>query len=155
MFLFFFVLFSFFLVSLQQPAADPVQQHQQQPADVDNDKEDSLSDVTIYEELDNFIQQFDETMRQTAQTMGQVGQNMKGGSGGGGGGGGGKKKKKKEKSLLRQASFFSSRKKSKGKAEDLEGGELAFSGVLYKKNSNGSWKRKWCTLKGCIFSYFK
>ena len=95
--------------------------------------------------------QFDETMRETAQAMGQIGQNMKSG---------GKKRKKKDRSLFRQTSFLSSRSKgskskliSEKKAE-LEKGER-FSGYLFKKSSSGSWKKKWCVLKGSIFGYYK
>ena len=96
--------------------------------------------------------QFEDTIRETAQAMGQIGQNMKSG---------GKKRKKKDRSLFRQTSFLSSLGKGSSKSKlisekkaELEKGER-FSGYLYKKISNGSWKKKWCVLKGAIFVYYK
>ena len=83
------------------------------------------------------------------QAMGQIGQNMKAG----------RKRKKKERSLIRQPSFFGKSKGhklkllSKQKAE-LEKGKK-YCGYLAKRNSSGSWKKKWCVLKGCIFTYYK
>ena len=93
--------------------------------------------------------QFNETMQASVQAMGQIGQHMKGG----------KKRKKKERSLIRQTSFFGKNKGQKSKLltqkkAELEKGER-YSGYLYKRNSSGSWKKKWCVLKGCIFSYYK
>ena len=94
--------------------------------------------------------QFDETIRATAEAMGQIGQNISGG----------KKRKKRDRSLMRQHSFFSAKHKgSKSKLLAEKKAELAkgesYSGYLLKKGRNSSWKRKWCTLKGCIFSYQK
>ncbi len=40
------------------------------------------------------------------------------------------------------------------KKAELERGEQ-YAGFMHKKSSNGSWKKKWCVLKGCIFSYSK
>ena len=82
--------------------------------------------------------------------MGQIGQSMKSG---------GKKRKKKDRSLFRQHSFLSSRKSSKAKLisekkAELEKGER-YCGHLFKRSSNGSWKKKWCVLKGSIFGYHK
>ena len=114
--------------------------------------DDNASGGTIYESIDNLVLQFEDTIRETAQAMGQIGQNMKSG---------GKKRKKKDRSLFRQTSFLSSLGKSNSKSKlisekkaELEKGER-FSGYLYKKNSNGSWKKKWCMLKGAIFGYYK
>ena len=93
--------------------------------------------------------QCNETMQASVQAMGQIGQHMKGG----------KKRKKKERSLIRQTSFFGKNKGQKSKLltqkkAELEKGER-YSGYLYKRTSSGSWKKKWCVLKGCIFSYYK
>ena len=109
----------------------------------------NASEGTIYESIENLVQQVDATMRATAQAMGQVGQNMKGG----------KKRKKKERLLIRQTSFFSKIKSQKNKLfsqtkAELEKGER-YATYLYKKSSNGSWKKKWCVLKGSIFGYYK
>ena len=117
------------------------------------DDDDNASGGTIYESIDNLVQQFDETIRETAQAMGQIGQSMKSG---------GKKRKKKDRSLFRQTSFLASLGKSSGsksklfleKKAELEKGER-FAGYLFKKNSNGSWKKKWCVLKGAVFTYYK
>ncbi len=48
-------------------------------------------------------------------------------------------------------------KKSKAlsqKKAELERGQR-FSGYMHKRSSNGSWKKKWCVLKGCVFGYYK
>ena len=89
-------------------------------------------------------------MKATARAMGQVGENMKSR----------RRHKKKERSLTRQHSFFSSKSKShkaklvSQKKAELEKGEH-YSGYLYKRSSGGTWKKKWCCLKGCILSYYK
>ena len=93
--------------------------------------------------------QFDAAMRATAQAMGQVGQSMKSG-----------KKRRKERVLMRRPSFPSSRPRGRRARlieehkPKLEEGER-HSGYLFKRNTSGSWKKKWCQLKGCIFSYYK
>ena len=81
--------------------------------------------------------------------MGQVGQNMKGG-----------KRRKRKDRVIRQPSFLTGKNKShkakllsEQKAE-LEKGEK-YCDYMYKKGSSGGWKKKWCVLKGCIFSYYK
>ena len=93
--------------------------------------------------------QFDSTMQATVQAMGQVGQQLKSN----------KKHKKKERSLLRQTSFFKGSKSQKSKLtpkqkSELEKGET-HSGYLYKRSASGSWKKKWCVLKGAVLSYSK
>lgn len=77
----------------------------------------------------------------------------------GGGDSSTKKQKKKDRSIFRQHSFLSSRRSSKSKLlsekkAELEKGER-YSGYMLKKNNSGSWKRKWCVLKGCVFGYYK
>ena len=104
---------------------------------------------TIYENIDNLVMQFDSTMQATVQAMGQVGQQLKSG----------KKRKKKERSLLRQPSFFKGSKGHKSKLSlqkktELEKGEK-YSGYLFKKSTSGSWKKKWCVLRGAVLSYYK
>ena len=116
------------------------------------DDDDNASEGTIYESIDNLVSQFDDAMRATAAAMGQIGQNMKSG---------GKKRKKKHSLITRQHSFLS-RKTSSGqksnfltdKKSELERGNR-FSGHLFKRTSTGSWKKRWCTLKGCVFGYYK
>ena len=113
------------------------------------DEEDNVSVGTIYENIDNLVSQFDTTMQATVQAMGQLGQQLKSN----------KKHKKKERPLLRQPSFFKSSKSSKSKLSsqrknELEKGEK-FSGFLFKKSSSGSWKKKWCILRGAVLSYYK
>ncbi len=87
-------------------------------------------------------------MRATAAAMGQIGQNMKSG---------GKKRKKK---LTRQTSFLTRTKSGSksnfltDKKSELERGDR-YTGYLFKKTSSGSWKKRWCTLKGCVFGYYK
>ena len=104
---------------------------------------------TIYENIDNLVLQFDSTLQATVQAMGQVGQHL----------GNSKKPKKKDRSLLRQTSFFKGGKGHKARLStaqknELERGEY-FAGHLYKRSSNGSWKKKWCVLKGAVLSYSK
>ena len=113
------------------------------------EEEDNASIGTIYENVDNLVMQFDSTMQATVQAMGQVGQQLKSN----------KKHKKKERSLLRQTSFFKGSKSQKSKLtskqkSELEKGE-SHSGYLYKKSASGSWKKKWCVLKGAVLSYSK
>lgn len=132
------------VIKQQQPLPSPPQP----PAEDGFD--DNASEGTIYESIDNLVLQFDETIRATAEAMGQIGQNISGG----------KKRKKRDRSLMRQHSFFSAKHKgSKSKLLAEKKAELAkgesYSGYLLKKGRNSSWKRKWCTLKGCIFSYQK
>ena len=69
------------------------------------------------------------------------------------------KAKKKDKSIFRQHSFLSLRKSSKSniwseKRAEFEKGER-YSGFMLKKSNSGSWKKKWCVLKGCVFGYYK
>lgn len=128
------------LVDLSSPSLVSLQ-------DAEADDDDNASEGTIYESIDNLVLQFDATMRATEQAIGQVGQNMKGG------------RRRKKKELSRQGSFFSKHKGQKlkllqEKKAELERGER-FSGYLLKKSSSGGWKKKWCQLKGCIFSYYK
>lgn len=77
-------------------------------------------------------------MRATAQTMGQLGQ-------------GAKSRVKKEKVLTRQNASLRSKK---GSIDEM-GKEISLSSALYKKNANGSWKKRLCTLKGYVFNYYK
>ncbi len=68
--------------------------------------------------------------------------------------------KKKDRSIFRQHSFLSSRSKgSKSKLWFEKRGEFEkgerYSGFMFKKSTGGSWKKKWCVLKGCIFGYYK
>lgn len=88
-------------------------------------------------------------MQATVQALGQVGQQLKSN----------KKHKKKDRSLLRQASFIKGSKSHKSKLSlkqrtELEKGEV-FSGHLFKRSGSGSWKKKWCVLRGAVFSYSK
>ena len=111
--------------------------------------EDNASVGTIYENIDNLVMQFDSTMQATVQAMGQVGQQLKSN----------KKHKKKDRSLLRQASFFKGSKShrtsiSPSQMCELEKGEC-YSGYLFKRSSSGSWKKRWCVLKGAVLSYSK
>ena len=115
----------------------------------DGEEEDNASIGTIYENVDNLVMQFDSTMQATVQAMGQVGQQLKSS----------KKHKKKERSLLRQTSFFKGSKSQKSKLSSKQKSELekgeSHSGYLYKRSASGSWKKKWCVLKGAVLSYSK
>lgn len=107
--------------------------------------EDNTSVGTIYESIDNLVLQFDDAIR-------NIGQDIQPGSKSN------KSAKKKDRSIFRQHSFLS-RKGSKSKLwsekrTEFERGER-YSGFMMKKNSGGSWKKKWCVLKGCIFGYYK
>ena len=68
--------------------------------------------------------------------------------------------KKKDRSIFRQHSFLSSRNRNSKpnlwseKRAEFEKGER-FSSFMLKKNNSGSWKKKWCVLKGCVFGYYK
>ena len=88
-------------------------------------------------------------MQATVQAMGQVGQHLKSS----------KKRKKKERTLLRQPSFFKGSKSRKPKLSAQKKAELEkgtkYSGYLYKKSTSGSWKKKWCVLRGAVLSYYK
>lgn len=112
------------------------------PAQVCED--DNVSVGTIYESIDNLVLQFDDAIR-------SMGENLKPEA---------KPAKKKDRSIFRQHSFLSSRTKSSKsnlwseKRSEFEKGER-YSGFMLKKNSGGSWKKKWCVLKGCIFGYYK
>ncbi len=116
-----------------------------------DDDDDNGSVGTIYESIDNLVSQFDDAMRATAAAMGQIGQNMKSG---------GKKRKKKHNVLSRQTSFLTRGKTGSksnflsDKKSELERGDK-YTGYLFKKTSSGSWKKRWCTLKGCVFGYYK
>ena len=115
----------------------------------DGQDDDTASVGTIYENIDNLVMQFDSTMQATVQAMGQVGQQLKSN----------KKHKKKDRSLLRQTSFFKGSKSHKSKLSAqqksvLERGEKHL-GYLSKRSSSGSWKKKWCVLKGAVLSYYK
>ena len=108
--------------------------------------EDNVSVGTIYESIDNLVLQFDDAIR-------NMGENIKPGAKNS------KSTKKKERSIFRQHSFLSSRKSSKSnlwseKRAEFEKGER-YSGFLLKRSTGGSWKKKWCVLKGCIFGYYK
>jgi len=107
--------------------------------------EDSGSVGTIYESIDNLVSQFDVALR-------QIGENMRAGSGQ-------HLTKTKDQSIFKQHSFLSSRSKSKTKLltekkAELEKGDR-YSGYLLKKTNTGSWKKRWCVLKGCVFCYYK
>ena len=99
---------------------------------------------TIYESIDNLVLQFDNALRQIGENMGRDG----------------KPSGKKEHSLTKQSSFSLSRNKSTKskllteKKAELEKGER-FSGYMMKKSNNGTWKKRWCVLKGCVFGYYK
>ena len=113
------------------------------------EEDDNASVGTIYENIDNLVMQFDSTMQATVQAMGQVGQQLKSH----------KKHKKKDRSLLRQASFFKGSKSHKSnlspkQKSELEKGET-YSGYLSKRSSSGSWKKKWCVLRGAVLSYYR
>lgn len=115
----------------------------------DGEEDDNASVGTIYENVDNLVMQFDSTIQATVQAMGQVGHHLKSS----------KKHKKKDRSLLRQASFFKGSKSHKSKLtskqkSELEKGET-YSGYLSKRSSSGSWKKKWCVIKGAVLSYYK
>ena len=81
-------------------------------------------------------------MRATAQTMGQLGQ-------------GAKARVKKEKVVMRQGSVPKAKSLSQRSHNEEPGKEVTFSSALFKKNANGSWKKRWCTLKGYVFNYYK
>lgn len=81
-------------------------------------------------------------MRATAQTMGQLGQ-------------GAKSRVKKEKVVMRSGSVIKGKNPSPKASTEEMGKEVSFSSPLYKKNANGSWKKRWCTLKGYVFNYYK
>ena len=119
-----------------------------QPENVPLPDDDNVSEGTIYESIDNLVSQFDDAMRATAVAMGQIGESMKSGG-----------KKRKKKLLSRQTSFLSRAKAQKSnfladKKSELERGDK-YTGYLFKKTSSGSWKKRWCTLKGCVFGYYK
>ena len=109
--------------------------------------EDNVSVGTIYESIDNLVLQFDDAIR-------SMGENIKPGTKDP------KSTKKKDRSIFRQHSFLSSRSKSSKsklwseKRAEFEKGER-YSGFMLKKSTGGSWKKKWCVLKGCIFGYYK
>ena len=128
----------------QTTSVVPVQQDAKVEENNDND-----SVGTIYENIDNLVMQFDSTMQATVQAMGQVGQHLKSS----------KKRKKKERTLLRQPSFFKGIKSHKSKLPAQKKAELEkgtkYSGYLYKKSTSGSWKKKWCVLRGAVLSYYK
>ena len=88
-------------------------------------------------------------MQATVQAMGQVGQHL----------GNSKKQKKRDRSLLRQTSFFKGGKGHRARLSTKQKSELErgvyFAGHLYKRSSSGSWKKKWCVLKGAVLSYSK
>lgn len=65
--------------------------------------------------------------------------------------------KKKERSIFRQLSSRTRSSKSNlwsEKRSEFEKGER-YSSFMLKKNDSGSWKKKWCVLKGCVFGYYK
>ena len=109
--------------------------------------DDSGSVGTIYESIDNLVSQFDDAIR-------QIGENMRSGNAQG------LSKKKKDHSLFRQHSFLLPRPKSTksklltDKKAELEKGER-YSGYMMRKTNTGSWKKRWCVLKGCVFGYYK
>ena len=105
--------------------------------------EDNTSVGTIYESIDNLVLQFDDAIR-------NMGENIKSGAK--------SSVKKKEKSIFRQLSSRTKSSKSGNifseKRAEFEKGER-YSGFMFKKANSGSWKRKWCVLKGCVFGYYK
>lgn len=111
-----------------------------------DDDEDNISVGTIYESIDNLVLQFDDAIR-------NMGENIKSSSS--------KPYKKKDRSLFRQHSFLSFNRNKNSKTNlwsekrvELEKGER-YSGFMSKKSNSGSWKKKWCVLKGCVFGYYK
>lgn len=109
--------------------------------------EDNISVGTIYESIDNLVLQFDDAIR-------NMGENIKSGTKSSA------KAKKKDRSIFRQHSFLSLRSKNSKsniwseKRAEFEKGER-YSGFMLKKSNSGSWKKKWCVLKGCVFGYYK
>ncbi len=63
-------------------------------------------------------------------------------------------KKKKDRSLMQQDSKSTKSKLLTDKKADLEKGGI-YSGYMMKKTSSGSWKKKWCSLRGCVFGFYK
>lgn len=110
--------------------------------------EDNVSVGTIYESIDNLVLQFDDAIRNMGENI-KAGTNIPV-----------KSRKKKERSIFHQNSFLSSHaKKSKSnlwseKISEFEKGER-YSSFMLKKTNSGSWKKKWCVLKGCVFGYYK
>lgn len=105
------------------------------------DDEDNVSVGTIYESIDNLVLQFDDAIRNMGENISTV-------------------NKKKDRSLFRQHSFLSSRNRNSKsnlfseKRAEFEMGER-YSSFMLKNNNSGSWKKKWCVLKGCVFGYYK
>ena len=102
--------------------------------------EDHFSDETIYEDIDELVQQFDLTMKSTMQAMQQMSPK--------------KTKKKKREFFGGSIGKSSGMKIMEEKRTQLEYGEQ-HRGYLHKRSGGGSWKKKYCVLKGCIFSYSK
>lgn len=92
--------------------------------------------------------QFDDAIRNMGETMKSSSSNPM------------KPFKKKDRSIFRQHSFISSRNRSSKvnllseKRAEFEKGER-YSSFMFKKKNSGSWKKKWCVLKGCVFGYYK
>ena len=110
--------------------------------------EDNVSVGTIYESIDNLVLQFDDAIRNMGEDI-KASTSIPA-----------KSMKKKERSIFRQHSFLSSHTRSSKsnlwseKRSEFEKGER-YSGFMLKKNDSGSWKKKWCVLKGCVFGYYK
>ncbi len=111
---------------------------QSTPASNTCEEDDNISVGTIYESIDNLVLQFDDAFRQIVKS------------------GGTESTKRPERSLFQQLSSRGKGNKSKlfDRKADLERGER-YSGFMLKKSNSGSWKKKWCVLKGCIFGYYK
>ena len=111
--------------------------------------EDTASVGTIYESIDNLVLQFDNAIRQIGEDTYLRCSDTDPLS-----------KKKKPHAFSKQHSFLLSRSKpSKSKLltekkAELERGER-YSGYMMKRGNTGSWKKRWCVLKGCVFGYYK
>ena len=108
---------------------------------LDNGDEDHFSDGTIYEDIDELVQQFDLTMKATVQAMQQMSPKKV-------------KKKKKREFFGGSIGKSSGMKIMEEKRTQLESGEQ-HKGYLHKRSGGGSWKKRFCVLKGSIFSYSK
>lgn len=92
------------------------------PVQDGEEDEGNASEGTIYESIENLVLQFDATMRDATQALGQLG--MKGAGGGGGG------KKRKKKSLVRQGSLFSSKGEGGRKGRTISKVKVKPAGLL-------------------------
>lgn len=85
---------------------------------------------TIYESIDNLVLQCDDAIRQIG--------NMQSAN----------VKKSAHLHKSSKANLLSLKK------TELEKGD-SYSGYMFKKSGSGSWKKRWCVLKGCVFGYYK